>query len=225
VSWLLAAAVHDDLAAARSRELRRLNAPVQLAVAAAQEVAAHAHAAAEAALVSLAPCQQGSPELDRWVELFATGVSLKVNPTHTLHAVDNLALSMLAIALGNHAWALSLGGAAGMMWSALELADERGEREVIVLAGDQDGSGSPASAVGIALLFAREPSPGGRGIQLLAVERRRATRPVAPIAHAAAGARALLAAVHAQPAGRFAYEVPAAHGDGIDDITLVWELG
>ena len=222
MSYLIASVELRDAAAVRTRELRRLNAPVQLAVAAAQEVAQRARDPAAAAIVSLAPCRQGSPDLDRWIALFATGASLKVNPTHTLHAVDNLALSVLGIALANHAWALSLGGAAGMMWSALELVGERDEREVIVLAGHQDGSGAPASALGVALLFDREPREGARPMRLVAIER--ASRPGVPVPHAAAGACALVAALRDAPAGRFVYDVPAAHGDGLDDIAVVWEL-
>jgi hypothetical protein len=225
MTYLVASAQQRDVAAVTARELRRLNAPVQLAVAAAQDVARQARDATTAALISLAPCRQGSPELDRWIELFATGVSLKVNPTHTLHAVDNLALSVLAIALANHAWALSLGGAAGMMWSALELVGERDEHEVLVVAGDQEGSAAPASAFGVALLFDREPREGERPMQLVAVERRAAARPAVAVPHAAAGACALLAALRDAPAGRFVYDVPAAHGDGLDDIAVVWELG
>ncbi len=223
MSWLVAAAERTEVGADRARELRRLNAPVQLAVAAAHEVAVHARAPAELAIVSLAPCHQGSPELDKWIELFATGASCRVNPTHTLHAVDNLALSVISIALGARGWATSLGGAAGMLWTALELVGERDEPEVLVLAGDQDASGNPASAVGVALLFARERPATGRAIRLISVERRRAEAPTAR-PHAAAGARALLAALHARPAGRFSYLVPAVHGDAVDDIAVAWEL-
>jgi hypothetical protein len=225
MSWLVASAERTEVGADRTRELRRLNAPVQLAVAAAHDVAVHARAPAELALVSLAPCHQGSPELDRWIELFATGASCRVNPTHTLHAVDNLALSVISIALGARGWAMSLGGAPGMLWTALELVGERDEPEVLVLAGDQDAPDKPASAIGVALLFARERPASGPAIRLISVERRRAETPAAHTPHAAAGARALLAALGAQPAGRFSYVVPAAHGDGVDDIALAWELG
>ncbi len=231
MSWLVASAERTDVAAIREasperwRELRRFNAPVQLAVAAAHDVAAHARAAAELAIVSLAPCHQGSPELDRWIELFGTGASCRVNPTHTLHAVDNLALSVISIALGARGWALSLGGAAGMIWTALELVGERDEREVLVLAGDQDASSAPASAIGVALLFSRERPASGRAIRLTSVERRRAPTQSSPTPHAAAGARALLAALLAGPSGAFTYVVPAAHGDGVDDFAISWELG
>ncbi|MBA3501239.1 MAG: hypothetical protein H0T65_12750, partial [Deltaproteobacteria bacterium] len=157
--WLVASSVVTEVPRERVRDVRRFNAPVQLAVAAAHEVATHAVVPAEAALISLAPCQSGSPELHKWIRDISTesGGSVKVNPTHTLHAVDNLALSVFSIALRNRAWAMSLGGAAGMFWTALELVLERDEREVIVLAGDQVSGVDASPAVGVAMLFAREP--------------------------------------------------------------------
>ncbi len=225
MTWLVAAAERTEVGADRARELRRLNAPVQLAVAAAHDVAAHARAPAELAVVSLAPCHQGSPDLDRWIELFATGASCRVNPTHTLHAVDNLALSVISIALGARGWAMSLGGTPGMLWTALELVGERDEPEVLVLAGDQDASGKPTSAVGLALLFSRARPASGRAIRLISVERQRAEPRGAASPHAAAGARALLAALQSEPAGAFRYVVPWVHGDGLDEIVIAWELG
>jgi len=232
VSWLVASAERTDVATVRDgtpalwRELRRFNAPIQLAVAAAHEVATAARAPAEAAIVSLAPCQAGSPELHRWVRDIEAGGAVKMNPTHTLHAVDNLALSVLSIALGNHAWGISLGGAPGMLWVGLELVSERPEHELLLLAGDQEAGDRASPASGVALLFSREPAPYaslGRSIKLVAIERTRTAATVTP--HAAAGARAMLAALRAQPAGRLAYRVPVKHGDGVDDITIVWEVG
>ena len=235
MSWLVASTERTDVAVVRDttpalwRELRRFNAPIQLAVAAAHEVATSARVPAEAALVSLAPCQSGSPEIHHWVHMFETGGAVRPNPTHTLHIVDNLALSVLALGLGNHAYGLSLGGAPGMLWVGLELVGERLEleREVIVLGGDQEASERAGSPQAFALLFARERTawgPRGRAVQLVAVERRRAATPVAPAPHAAAGARAMIAALDAQPPGRFSYVAPAAHGDGTDDVTIIWEL-
>ncbi len=244
--WLVASTVLADLAAVRDRkpalwrELRRFNAPIQLAVAAAHEVVAHATAPAEAAIISLAPCQAGSPDLHRWVREIEAGGAVKMNPTHTLHAVDNLALSVLSIALANHAWAMSLGGAPGMVWSALELAAERDEREVIVLGGDQVSGAEPSPAAAFAMLFARERTPyvaTGRSMQLLGVERRPASMPhavggastpdgareVRP--HAAAGAIAMLGALRAAASGEMTYLVPATDGEGIDDIVVHWEVG
>jgi hypothetical protein len=137
---------------------------------------------------------------------------------------------VLTIALGNHAWGLGLGGGAGMLWVGLELVAERlaegTEREAIVLAGDQERSDAPSPAAGVALLFAREPAPHaalGRTVRLVTIERRRNRGAATP--HAAAGACAMLAALEARPPGRFDYAVPAAHGDGVDDLTITWELG
>jgi len=41
---------------------------------------------------------------------------LRMNPTQTLHAVDNLAMSAFAITYANQAECLGLGGAAGQAW-------------------------------------------------------------------------------------------------------------
>ena len=243
MTWLVASAERHDIAAVRDgspalwRELRRYNAPVQLAVAAAHEVAAHARAATEVALVSLAPCQAGSPDLHRWVRAVEEGSAQRMNPTHTLHSVDNLGLSVLSIALGNHAWGLGLGGAPGMFWVALELTGERSDPEMIVFGGDQRSGYDGTDPEGVALLFSREPAPYaplGRAVKLVGVERRRAAADaslhpanVAPavIPNAAAGARAMLEALRDQPPGQFDYPVPPAHGDGVDDLVVTWELG
>jgi hypothetical protein len=236
MTWLVASSQRSDVAAVRDgtpalwRELRRFNPPIQLAVAAANDVVAHAHAPAEAALIALAPCQSGSPELHRWVHGIHAG-HVRMNPTHTLHAVDNLALSMLSLGLGNHAYGMSLGGTAGMFWVALELAAERLaiEHEVVVCGGDQETANQASPAAGFAVLFAREPAPyGPRGLPLrfVGIERDRAMRARTGIVpHAATGAQALLAALHGRAPGRFAYPVPMVHGDGVDTITTVWELG
>ena len=229
--WLVATSEITDVAVVRDgkpalwRELRRFNAPIQLAVAAAHEVVTRAIAPAEAAIISLAPCQSGSPELHRWVRDIGAGVSMRVNPTHTLHAVDNLALSVLTMSLGNRAWGMSLGGAAGMMWTALELALERDDNELIVLAGDQTSGFDPSPAAGVAMLFARERTPHvvtGRPTRLVAVERHGESR--TPVPHAASGTMAMLAALRGAPIGQLAYVVPATDGTGLDDVTVRWEI-
>lgn len=222
------------------RRVRRFNLPVQLAVAAGEEVAAAAEDPARAALVSLAPVHSGSPELLDTVRSFGTGEdgapvrAPRVNPVITLHAVDNLALSALAISLRNQAYGLGLGGGAGQGWVALEVAWERiadgREEEVLVVAGDQDPAGSAGLAV--ALLFARRPRPYpplGREVRLAAVSRApAAAAPVEP--HAATGLAGLLTALSelggaggAAP-GRWDYRVPAEHGDGRDVPELTWEV-
>jgi hypothetical protein len=195
------------------RDLRRFNAPVQLAVAAAREVAAAARSPAEAALIALAPCHPGSPELVRWVRAVDGGGQVRINPTHTLHAVDNLALSVLSLALGNRAYGLSLGGAAGMIWTALELVLERDEDEVIVCAGDQDPGDAGGSPRGVALLFARS----GSGPRLIGIERPHRAESISPRPHAADGALAMLDAICDR------YLVPPEHGDGLGDIVVRWE--
>jgi hypothetical protein len=235
VSWLVATAIRTDASALRDgdpevwRSLRRFNLPVQLAIAATHDVAASARSAPAAALIALAPCQAGSPELHHWVRIFAAGGSIRINPTHTMHAVDNLALSAVSIALGNRAWGMSLGGAPGMFWVGLELAAERlaDDAEVVVFGGDQELGDRASPALGIALLFAREPvaaGGSGRSIRLLAVERRRATGASPPRPHATSGGREMLAQLQVQPPGRYRYTVPAIDADGIDEITIEWEL-
>src|SRR5947208_608792 len=82
-------------------------------------------APADALLVSLAPTRPGSPELykitrDLDVAFDHPGdVAPRVNPVYTLHAIDNLALSALSIALANRAACACFGGAAGQVWAAL----------------------------------------------------------------------------------------------------------
>ena len=236
MTWLVASSERADLAAVRDgapalwRELRRFNPPIQLAVAAANDVVAHARGPADAALIALAPCQSGSPELHRWVHDIHTAGHARMNPTHTLHAVDNLALSVLSLGLKNHAYGMSLGGAAGMFWVGLELVGERlaSEHEVVLCGGDQDAANQASAAAGFALLFAREPAPYaplGLPVRLVGLERNRGAPAGHVVPHAATGARGLLAALHARGPGRFAYAVPAPHGDGLDAITAVWELG
>src|SRR3954469_26050514 len=89
------------------RQVRRYNQPVQLALAAAEDVIQHSADPSTAAGISLAPCQPGSADLYRWGHVVTTGMAngtlgnLRMNPTQTLHAVDNLALSAFAIMHGN----------------------------------------------------------------------------------------------------------------------------
>ena len=165
VSFIASTAIAADPAAAEAthpelwRQARRFNLPVKLALTAAHDVAAQARAPAEARLVSLSPCHAGSPELWRATHAFETNLAetgkaarVRVNPTYTLHAIDNLALSALAIDLQNHAPCLGLGGAAGQAWSALEWILERpGDGETLLFAGDQSATGT--AALGVAALF------------------------------------------------------------------------
>jgi hypothetical protein len=246
--YLIQSARCDDPAELKGRpelwrRVRRFNLPVQLAVAAGEEAAAAAEDPARAALISLAPHHSGSPELFdiiRSLDITAgggDGARLRTphfNPVVTLHAVDNLALSALAITLGNQAYGLGLGGGAGQGWVALEVAWERlaagRETEALVVAGDQDAGVDAGLAV--ALLFARRPAPYpplGRAVRLVAVNREPAMtiergEPEAE-PHAAAGLAALLTALgKVSTTGQWIYRVPAEHGDGLDCPELVWEV-
>ena len=62
-----AAQLPDEPARLR-RDFRRFNLPVQLALAAATDVVTAAEDPSSMAVVSLAPCQNGSPELYQWAE-------------------------------------------------------------------------------------------------------------------------------------------------------------
>ncbi len=242
--YLIRSARWDDVAELRRppglwRRVRRFNLPVQLAVAAAEEVAQDAHDPATAALLSLAPCHSGSPDLFAAVSALATAeraqagrggpvATPRVNPVVTLHAVDNLALSALAITFGNRAYGLGLGGGPGQAWVALEIAGERfadgRESEILVVAGDQDGAAGD-DAVAVALLFRDRPAPAPglrKAWRLTAVER--SPRPSrAALPHAAAGLDALLEALAGTDDDVLIYRVPAEHGDGRDRVTLRWE--
>jgi hypothetical protein len=243
MSYLIAAAKQADLAAVRAaspelwRHTRRYNMPVQLALAAAHEVAAKAENPATMALISLAPCAAGSPELYRWARSMISSNAdgrfdnVRMNPTHTLHAVDNLALSALALALDNHAHCVGLGGAAGQAWCGLEVVLERlstgREVEALLMAGDQEDAENESKGLGLALLFAAHPkpcSPLGRTVRLVGIERRRSASFAAVRPHAAEGLAAFLTAIVENRSGQLAYTVPPEHGDGMERVTLFVEV-
>lgn len=241
--YLIRSARWDDAAALRHRpqlwrRVRRFNLPVQLAVAAGEEAAEGAEDASTLALVSLAPCQSGSPDLLKAARVLAMASppeegaparTPRVNPIVTLHAVDNLALSALAISLENHAYGLGLGGGAGQAWSALEVAREclvdGRASEVLVVAGDQEEPGGEV-ALAVALLFRDRPAvshDGGRTWCLKAL--RRDPEPhQGVVPHAAAGLVALLDALADCAENHCTWRVPAAHGDGCDRVELAWEV-
>lgn len=232
--YLVAASTCDDLAELRAdgalwRRVRRYNLPVQLALGAAERVHPQLRDPAHAAVLSLAPCWGGSAALHDWIERVGARAqsgtlgNLRINPVHTLHAIDNLALSDLALALGNQGYGLGLGSAPGQAWAALELLLERDDAEGLVLAGDHAGPDRLDAGLGVALGFARDARElDGRRARLLAVEREPAPADVHP--SASAGLARLLAALRDGPAGPWSYRVPAAEGDGLDAITLRWEL-
>src|SRR5215216_5723670 len=173
--YLVASATRNDLQSVREtspeiwRQVRRYNLPVQLALAAADEAIRASHDPSSVALISLAPCQPGSADLYRWGNVVTAGMStgtlgnLRMNPTQTLHAVDNLALSAFAISHGNHSYCLGLGGAAGQAWCGLEAVQERLaagiEEEALLMAGDQDAAEENTAGIGVALLFSVRAKP------------------------------------------------------------------
>lgn len=218
------------------RQVRRYNLPVQLALAAAEDVIKHSADPSSAAVISLAPCQPGSADLYRWGHVVTAGMAggtlgnLRMNPTQTLHAVDNLALSAFAIAHANRSYCLGLGGAAGQAWCGLEAVHERLsyglEEEALLIAGDQDAAEDGAPALGIALLFsvrARPYPPFGRTLKMTAISRHKETATqVAP--HAANGLAALLAAIAVHDTGVFSYVVPPEQTDGLSGVTVTLEI-
>ena len=134
--WIAATAIERDVGRIAAeqpelwREVRRFNLPVKLALAAAHRVVGSLARPRQARLIGLAPCRPGSSELraiSRELDAgFARGSCdrLRVNPIYTLHAIDNLALSALAIRLENREACVCLGGAAGQAFAALEHAIE-----------------------------------------------------------------------------------------------------
>jgi len=235
--YLVASSQRDDLQVVREsspelwRQVRRYNQPVQLALAAARDVIQHSSDPSAAAVISLAPCQPGSADLYRWGHVVTAGMSsgtlgnLRMNPTQTLHAVDNLALSAFAIAHGNRSYCLGLGGAAGQAWCGLEAVVERleagGEEEALLIAGDQDAAEDGAPALGVALLFSTRAKPYlGRIVKLTGISRHKERAPhVVP--HAAKGLASLLSAI---ADGVSSYAVPSEHTDGLSDVTITLEI-
>ena len=239
--YLVAAAQEDDLAKVRAekpelwRQVRRYNKPVQLALAAADKVVRFANDPATAAVISLAPCQPGSADLYSWGHVVTSGMAsgtlgnLRMNPTQTLHAVDNLAMSAFAIAHRNQAYCLGLGGAAGQAWCGIEAVLERLdsglEEEALLMAGDQDAAEDGSQGLGVALLFstrAQPFQPSSRIVRLVSISRRPAIDDVVP--HAANGLAALLSAITEHRNGVMSYVAPGAHTDGFSTVIVTLEI-
>ena len=240
--YLVAAAQEDDLARVREqrpelwRYVRRYNKPVQLALAAADEVMKSSTDPSTAAVISLAPCQPGSADLYRWGNVVTSGMAsgtlgnLRMNPTQTLHAVDNLAMSAFAIAHRNHAYCLGLGGAAGQAWCGLEAVHERlnaglEEEEALLMAGDQDAAEDDSLGLGVALLFSTRANPFqplDRIVRLVSVSRSKTIVDVVP--HAANGLAALLSLIAQHRSGVLSYVVPPKHTDGFSKVTVTLEI-
>ena len=242
MTYLVASAQRSDLQSIRAtspeiwRQVRRYNQPVQLALAAAEEVIQLAEAPSSTAVISLAPCQPGSADLYRWGHVVTAGMAagtlgnLRMNPTQTLHAVDNLALSAFAIAHANRSYCLGLGGSAGQAWCGLEAVQEHldagTEKEALLMAGDQDAAEDGARGQGVALLFsvrAKPYQPLGRIVRLVSISRNtERTSNVVP--HAANGLSMLLSAIVQQKQGRMSYAVPPENTDGFSGVTVSLEI-
>lgn len=239
--YLAAAAQHDDLSRVRAekpelwRQVRRYNKPAQLALAAADEVMRFANDPSTAAVISLAPCQPGSADLYRWGHVVTSGMAsgtlgnLRMNPTQTLHAVDNLAMSAFAIAHRNHAYCLGLGGAAVQAWCGIEAAHERlnagPEEEALLMSGDQDSAEDDAPGLGVALLFSTRVQPlrpSGRIVCLVSISR--SPTIVDAVPHAANGLAALLSSIAQHRNGLMSYVVPPAHTDGFSTVIVSLEI-
>lgn len=234
--YLVAAAQESDLARVREekaelwRLVRRYNKPVQLALAAADEVIKFSQDSSTAAVISLAPCQPGSADLYRWGDVVTSGMAsgtlgnMRMNPTQTLHAVDNLAMSAFAIAHRNHAYCLGLGGAAGQAWCGLEAVVERlsagNEEEALLMAGDQDAAEDRSAGLGVALLFSVHARSSA--VRLISIVRSRQISDVKP--HAAKGLAEMLSAIAQCGRGALRYVVPAEHTDGMSGVTVNWEV-
>lgn len=238
--YLVAAAQASDLAKVREeqpglwRQVRRYNQPVQLALAASEWVVKFARDASTMPVVSLAPCQPGSADLYSWGSVVTSGMvngtlgNMRMNPTQTLHAVDNLAMSAFAIAHRNRAYCLGLGGAAGQAWCGLEAVVERLdaglEEEALLMAGDQDAAEDGSAGLGVALLFSVHARPYStfRSVRLRSIKRQRQLSDVKP--HAANGLAALLSMIAKCDGGRMLYVVPAEHTDGFSGVTVNLEF-
>jgi hypothetical protein len=239
--YLVAAAQHDDLARVRAekpelwRQVRRYNKPVQLALAAADEVMRFSEDPSTAAVISLAPCQPGSADLYRWGHVVTSGMAtgtlgnLRMNPTQTLHAVDNLAMSAFAIAHRNHAYCLGLGGAAGQAWCGVEAVYERlnagREEEALLMAGDQDAAEDGSPALGVALLFSTRARPYtrlNRSVRLVSISRSPQIVDVVP--HAAKGLAALLSYIAEHRNDLWSYAIPPEHTDGFSTVNVTLEI-
>ena len=236
--YLVASAQCNDLTKIREetpeiwRQVRRYNQPVQLALAAAEDVMRFSEDPSRVAVISLAPCQPGSADLYRWGHVVTAGMatgtlgSMRMNPTQTLHAVDNLAMSAFAISHGNRAYCLGLGGAAGQAWCGLEVVTERAEEEVLLMAGDQDAAEDGAPGLGVALLFsnlAKPYQPLGCVVRLLSITRS-TNRSFRVEPHAANGLAALLTEINEHRGGHMSYVVPPEHTDGLSRVTINLEI-
>jgi hypothetical protein len=212
------------------RKVRRFNGPGQATVAVAVEAARAAADPSRVGLIGLAACQSGSSEMFATIGTLldrppSDPMAFKFNPTYTLHALDNLALSVVSIELKNRGYAIGLGGTAGQCWDALDIARARlamgDEREFLIFGGDQTGRGE-GSVVAAALLLSCEPPVATTArVRIDTLEWTRADesdRP--PTLHAAAGLAEFLGVLERRPPGPFEYRVPPDHGNGLDSICI-----
>jgi hypothetical protein len=243
--FLTTSAIEHNISAVKEnspevwRQIRRFNLPVQLALAAAHKVMAYATEPSQVALISIAPCQNGSPAIFRLGHAFIDRIENKkndefrINPTYSLHVVDNLALSSLSIAFKNHAYCLGLGGAPGQVWAGLEVVQEvlasGRATEALLMAGDQDSSENlTESGTGVAALFTKHKTPyenSDKSIQFKNLDRTETDEFIAVKPHSADGLAAFLEEiVNRTQKKRFLYSVPHQQTDGHNNISIDLEL-
>lgn len=245
MTFLTTSAIEHNLSTVKEnspkvwRQVRRFNLPVQLALAAAHRVMAYATDPSQVALISIAPCQNGSPAIFRLGHAFIDRLEnnindeFRINPTYSLHVIDNLALSSLSIAFKNHAYCLGLGGAPGQVWAGLEvvqdvLASGRAT-EALLMAGDQESSENlTESGTGVAALFTKHKTPyehNGKYIQIKNLDSSETDECFSVKPHSADGLAAFIEEiVNRTQNGRFLYSVPHQETDGHNNISIEMEI-
>ncbi len=245
MTFLVTSAIEHNLSTVKGnspqvwRQIRRFNLPVQLALIAAHRVMAYAADPGKAALISIAPCQNGSPAIFRWGYAIIDRIEnqkndeVRMNPTHTSHVVDNLALSSLSIALKNHAYCLGLGGAPGQAWAGLEAVQEvlAGDEatEVLLMAGDQENPENlTEKGTGVAALFTKQKMPNqhnGSYIRIKNIDRTETKEAFSIKPHSANGLAAFFdKTVNITQTGNFLYTVLPDETDGHETISIEMEV-
>jgi len=221
------------------RQIRRFNLPVQLALAAAHRVMAYATDPSQVALISIAPCQNGSPAIFRLAHAFIDRLEnnrndeFRINPTYSLHVIDNLALSSLSIAFKNHAYCLGLGGAQGQAWAGLEvvqdvLASGRAT-EALLMAGDQESSENLTErGTGVAALFTKHKTRyenSDKSIQIKNIDSSETDECFSVKPHSADGLAAFIdRIVNRTQKGCFLYNVPHQDTEGYEKRSIEMEI-
>jgi hypothetical protein len=243
LAFLVTSAVEHNLSTVKEnfpkvwRQIRRFNLPVQLALVAAHRVMAYATDPAKVALLSIAPCQNGSPAIFHLVRTFIIGNKknddFRINPTYSLHVIDNLALSSLSIAFKNHAYCLGLGGTPGQVWVGLEVVQEilasGRATEVLLMAGDQESSENVTeTGTGVAALFTKSKmryEHNGKYIRLKNLDSSETTEGFAVKPHSADGLAAFLnRIVDTTQSGNFWYIVVPEDTNGHEKLSIEVEV-